>query len=330
MLRVRSTTVARENVPAMEKFLAGRSYDLAYCFGLHRVSLASALPVTRARIPILWHAGGTYIVDQLVAWPKKHAIFRLLMNSLAKDSYNMEKAVDYSNIAFVSEFLRDYFISQGMQPTHPYVISRGSEFEPLTDVDRQRTTPPVFFMAARVDREKGIHNAISAAGALWDRRPGLDWRLRIAGKPGNEQYMRELLAQIAAAGIADRVKFLGMLPREKVLAEMRNATAFLSCSIYGEPFAGTIIETLASGTPLIGSADGSILEVVEPDKSGLVFEKNDWPTLSEHMEHVLDDSALRHRIALGGVNVIKDRYTLEKILDLTESVFAEVVARGPA
>lgn len=324
--RVQSTTVASQNVPAMREFLEGREYDLAYCFGLHRISLACALPLTERKTPILWHAGGTYIVDQLHVWPQKHRLFGLLLNTVARRWYEMEKAVDYSHIAFVSEFLRDYFFAKGMRPEYPYVISRGAEFEPLADVDRVRETPAKFFMAARVDREKGIHNAIAAAVALHQRRPNLEWTLKIAGKPGNTEYTDELKRRIDEGGISDRVFFLGQLPRDQVLEHMRTATAFVSCSIYGEPFAGTIIETLASGTPLIGSIDGSILEVVEHEKSALVFEKDDWQLLSQHMERVLEDSALRSRIALGGVEVIRERYTLGKILDLTERVFTEVVS----
>src|SRR4051812_36414213 len=40
---IKGTTVAAENVPAMERFLEGRTYDVAYCFGLLRVSFATTL-----------------------------------------------------------------------------------------------------------------------------------------------------------------------------------------------------------------------------------------------------------------------------------------------
>jgi glycosyltransferase involved in cell wall biosynthesis len=327
ILRVKCTTIAAKNFPAMEKFLEGRTYDLAYCFGLHRISLASAYPLTARGIPILWHAGGSYIVDQLHRWPEEISGFKLSMNTMARKWYEMEQAVDFSNIAYVSEFLRDYFRQHGMTVPHEYVISRGADFALQRDVDRVRAQPPMFFMASRMDREKGIDTAIQAASLLLKSKPDLDWRLEVAGNPGDPGYRTELENAVRVGGLEDRVKFIGKLSRDQVLAKMREATAFVSCSRYGEPFAGTIIETLASGTPLLGSMDGSIREVVNDEESALLFQKDDAKTLSRHMERVLTDPELRKNLALRGLDVIEDRYTLEKILDQTEAVMAEIIAR---
>ena len=326
--RVQCTTIAEKNVPAMREYLRGRNYDLAYCFGLHRISLACAYPLTERGVPILWHAGGTYIVDQLYRWPSEMSGFRMAMNTVGKKWYEMERAVDYSNIAFVSEFLRDYFSEHGMKPANSYVVSRGAEFPLQRDVDRVRTNPPLFFMASRLDREKGIDTAIRACGLLAERRPDLSWKLEVAGTPGDPSYRSELDELISSTGLSDRVSCLGKLSREHVLEKMRNATAFVSCSRYGEPFAGTIIETLGSGTPLLGSIDGSIKEVVENEVSALLFEKDDSERLSVYMERVLTDPDLCKRLALAGLEIIESRYTLEKILDQTESVFREVVSRS--
>ena len=186
----------------------------------------------------------------------------------------------------------------------------------------------MFFMASRLDREKGIDTALQALGLLSARRPDLSWKLEVAGNPGDPAYRTELDHLIALGGITNRVSFVGKLSRDQVLAKMREATAFVSCSRYGEPFAGTIIETLASGTPLIGSIDGSIKEVVVDGESALLFAKDDAQKLSEHMEAVLTDGALRTKLALNGLNVIEERYTLDKILDQTEATFIDVLARN--
>ena len=328
--RVACTTIAQTNVPAMRQFLKDRTYDLAYCFGLHRIGLATAHPLTESGIPVLWHAGGTYIVDQLYRWPRDIPGFRASMNAFAKKWYEMEHAVDYSNIAFVSEFLRDYFLDNGMRVPHPYVISRGADFDLRKDVDRLRHSPPIFFMASRVDREKGIHKAIEAAALLGKRRADLQWTLEIAGNPGDPRYKDELDRAAQVGGISERVRFVGKMPRGQVLNKMAEATAFISCSRYGEPFAGTIIETLASGTPLLGSIDGSIKEVVKDEESALLFDKDDAEKLSHHMERVLTDPALCQRLANAGLQVIESRYTLDKILDQTEAAFADVLSRGGA
>lgn len=326
--RIACTSVAQENVPAMEAFLDGRSYDLAYCFGLHRVSLAIMEPVVRRGIPILWHAGDGYIADHLLHWPKTLPGYALSLQLFARRWYEIEKQLDFRHIAFVSEFLRDECMEKGFRPKRPFVISRGIDFPLGWDVERRRPDPPIFFMAGRIDPQKGMHHAIEAAAMLRRKRPELDWRLEIAGIAFSG-YLDKLHAQIRGAGIEDRVSFLGQIPRKEVLTRMREATAFLSCSTYGEPFAGTIIESLASGTLLIGSNAGSIREVAKHEESALIYEQNRVDQLATHMERALSDPELRRRIALAGVRVIEQRYTLDAILQQTEAAFEEVIAAGP-
>ena len=326
--RVAMTTVARENVPAMERFLEGREYDVAYCFGLHQISLAVAAPLVARGTPILWHAGDDYLASHLFFWPKTLPGYRLALQLFARKIYATERGLDYRHVAFVSEFLREDCARMGFKPACPRVISRGIDFPLGTDVERPRTAPPVFFMACRIHTQKGVHHAITAAEMLSRKRPDLDWRLEIAGV-SYTGYRAELERRIQQSGLGGRIAFAGQMPQQEVLARMRDATAFLSCSTFGDPFAGTIIETLACGTPLIASDAGSALEVVEPEVSGLVYEKENPGQLAAHMERVLDDPALARRIAAAGVRVIAERYTLDRIIDRTEATLAEVIAAGP-
>jgi glycosyltransferase involved in cell wall biosynthesis len=123
-----------------------------------------------------------------------------------------------------------------------------------------------------------------------------------------------------------RISFPGQLGRAEVIARMKSATAFIFSSVYGEPFSSTIIESMACGTPLIGADDGSIMEVVDPGVSALVYRKNEPAELAAHMERVLDDPAHAQKVAAAGVETIRERYTLDQILALTEETFARVIA----
>lgn len=324
--RIACTLVARSNVPAMRAFLSGREYDIAYCFGLQRISLATVLPVVEQNTPILWHAGDGYLADHLYAFRKNVTGYHAALSLLAGKWYRVERElIDYRNIAFVSEFLRDECAAKGLQPRNPFVIPRGFEGDLQHDVERSRSAPPVFFIACRIDPNKGIHVALHAAGALQARRPDLQWKLQIAGG-ANSGYINDINKLIASHRLAGRIELLGHLPRADVLARMRSAAAFLSCAVYGEPFAGTIIEALASGTPLIGSNVGAIREVVEPGRSALVYEREDHEALSRHMESILVDPAGACSLARNGLEVVSARFTLEHILEQTERALGKLVA----
>lgn len=316
--------VGAPNAQAMENLLDRKSFDLVYCFGLHGVSLATAFPPTRRQIPILWHVGDHFIADHF-AQVNISRLYRAVLTVLLRPWFGKEKAVDFSHMAFVSQFLLDYFREKGFDPVHPYVVPRGIDFPLGEDIDRERLSPANFFMACRLDSTKGVHIAIEATSRLAIRRPELDWTLDIAGG-GIEEYKQQLIETIAGHGLGSRVKFVGKLSREETLKRIRTARAFISSSLWGEPFANTIIETLGSGTPLIGAETGSILEVVVPNQSALIYQKDDPEALSLHLEAVLTDDSLCRRIATGGLEVIRARYTLERIMELTEKVFAEVIA----
>lgn len=324
----------RHNVAATERWLAGREFDVAYCFGMSLIGTGTTLPFSRRGIPPFFHQGGGYLEARYVRAEPESVFMRARRALLA-----MEDEVDLRYLGYVSQFLIDqgraagFFEEPGRGASVLEVIPRGIEF-PLPDsVERTRDEPATFLMAGRILPIKGFHNALVASARLVERRPELEWRLDIVGEPDNldvetesgDSYMRGLQNQIASGGLSDRVRFLGRKTRPELLALMRTASAFVSASIFGEPFANTIVETLGSGTPLIVSNDGSALEVVEQGRSALVFEKEDLETLSRHMERILDDPTSGMELARGGLDVIRERYTIDKVLDKTEQVLEQVV-----
>lgn len=322
---VEGTTVARENVPALARFLRGKSWDICYAFGLLRISFAVLEPVTEAGIPVLHHAGGTCIADHFYHWPQRIFGYAWVMQAFSRGWYRRECRTDRRHVAWVSTFLRDRSAERGFVADHGCIISRGIDFALGTDLDRPRTTPATLFMACRIDPSKGVHVALAAAGLLHRRQPELPWILEIAGESIDPEYRRQVDGQILREGLSDRVRLLGRLPHAEVQRRMRVATAFIFASVYGEPFSSTIIECMGSGTPLIGADDGSILEVVEPGVSALVYPKLEPGALSRHMEAVLTNPALALRLAAAGVETVGKHYTLERIIDRTEETMAAVI-----
>jgi glycosyltransferase involved in cell wall biosynthesis len=325
--RIECSSIAEKNIPLLKDFLEGREYELAYVFGLQRISLATILPLSERQIPILWHAGDNYVADHFFHFPKTIIGYSPALNLFAKKWYNLEKKQDYRHVAFVSEFLKDEAKEKGFVPEKSFVISRGFDGSLGWDVDRPKADPPLFFMACQVNALKGVHHAVEAAGILQRRRPELSWCLEVAGV-SYSGYQKLVEGLVDKYELRSRVRFLGQIPRNQVLVKMRSSTAFLSCSTWGEPFAGTIIETLATGTPLIGARAGSILEVATAEKSALIYEIGDTEQLSRHMERILLDKEFSRQLALEGVKVIQERYTLDRILDQTESAFADILAES--
>ena len=316
-----------ENAQKVESFLVDREFDAGYLFGLHRIGLASHIPLVVHNIPVLWHLGDTFLAKQLVSWPRKAPPYDWLLKTVFKEPRALELQGDYDNIAFVSEHLRDYYIASGLKPKNAYVIPRGVDFELGLDVERERIDPPLFFAASRLHEQKGLHNAIEAAALLNKRRPDLQWQLEIAGREEQPNYATRLDELIQRLNIRDRARLVGQLSREETLAKIRGATAILSTPIYEEPFGRTILEALASGTPLIASEVGAIREIVDPGESALLYAREDAAALSERMEQVLTQPELARQLAASGIQRVQERFTMDAVLNQVEAVLHELILK---
>lgn len=106
-------------------------------------------------------------------------------------------------------------------------------------------------VAGRLVEEKGFDLAVRAA-----RAAGVP--LRIAGE-GPEQ---ERLRALAAGG---DVTFLGRLSADALARERRGAAVLLAPSRNDDPCPMTVVEALADGVPVLGSARGGIPELIGED-----------------------------------------------------------------
>ena len=98
--------------------------------------------------------------------------------------------------------------------------------------------------AGRLEARKGLPLALAAMARLRD----VPVRLRIAGEgPLRPAYER----QAAAMGLTDRVRFLGFVPRERLLSDLfADSDAFLFTSLQ-DSFGSVVIEAMAAGLPVL-------------------------------------------------------------------------------
>lgn len=320
-IRVAHETIrlAPRNERAMEAWLKGREFDVAYLFGLHMIGASVTRPLTKRGIPLVYHQGD----DWLAARIGTNRVKRALLTTAHPITYPRERGVDRSNVVLVSEFLRRQYLDAGFPPESTSVIYRGIEFPLAEDLNRPRLDPPTFLVASRLAFYKGVHVAIEAAAALHQEAPERDWRLWIAGS-GEPETIAAFEALVDEAGVRERVSFLGKLTRDETVALMRKSTAFISPSIFGEPLGNTNLEALATGTPLIGSRTGAMEEIVEDGVSGLTYDKADPQALAACMTRLLDDPALGRRLTLAGLERVRERFTMSAVMDQVEAKLAEV------
>ncbi len=113
--------------------------------------------------------------------------------------------------------------------------------------------PRVWGMLARLDGLKDHRSLIEAVRLL---PPETDFRLELIG---DGSLAQELRGQVAAAGLGQRVRFLGPMPQPELA--MRNWEAFVFTTTGEEGFGIAVAEAMASGLPCVLSDVAALREV---------------------------------------------------------------------
>lgn len=118
----------------------------------------------------------------------------------------------------------------------------------------------------------------------------------IAGlaQPQHQAYQQALKDKIAAAGLADRIVFLGEVPAGEVHRWYQRCLLCVACPRY-EPFGLTPFEAAATGCALVCSRTGAFEELVQPGVNGYLVDTGDAAGLAQAVHKVMQDpqSALR-------------------------------------
>ena len=162
---------------------------------------------------------------------------------------------------------------------NPYFVSiSNSQREPLPDINYISTVynglsmnnypfssiqEGYLLFVGRIAIEKGVHNAIKVAQRL--KLP-----LIIAAKLEeiNIPYFREYIKP----HLSDSIQWIGEVSEEERNRLMSRALCFLHPVTFREPFGLTLIESMATGCPVIAFNKGSIPEIIQEGRTGFIVD----------------------------------------------------------
>ena len=167
-------------------------------------------------------------------------------------------------------------------------------------------------VAGRVVREKGIHVAIEALALLRRDDRGLAPTLDIVGPQIDPAYAESLRRSVAQYGLEHVVSFHSQVPRETMPEVYRSHDILVLPSVYEEPFALTVLEAMACGLPVVGTATGGSKEVLEHGETGLVFRADDPRSLAEEVGRLLANPNLARTLADNALHRVRQDFTIEQ------------------
>ncbi len=104
---------------------------------------------------------------------------------------------------------------------------------------------------------------------------------------------------------------LGEIRNERLLSLAYSAADVAAVPSHQENFPLTVLEALATGVPVVGSAVGGIREIVRHGMTGLLVPPDDASALASAIGELLEDPAQRARMAAAGRQLVLEEYSLE-------------------
>lgn len=126
----------------------------------------------------------------------------------------------------------------------------------------QPEEPPYLAFLGRLSPEKGPQHAIAIA-----KQTG--WQLKIAGKINlvdTQFFEQEIVPQIDGK----QIQYLGEINHTQKVKLLGNAAVTLFPISWREPFGLVMIESMATGTPVLGMNLGAVPEVITHGKTGFI------------------------------------------------------------
>jgi glycosyltransferase involved in cell wall biosynthesis len=172
----------------------------------------------------------------------------------------------------------------------------------------------------RAHHFKRLDVALAALAALGDERV----HLVVAG--GGE-LLDDFRRQARAAGIAERVHFLGRVPHSRLPTVLRAADLLLLTTEPPESFGIVLIEAMACGLATIATEYPGVRAVVDEDETGLLVPPGDPDAVAAGIRRMVDaEPSGRARMGVAGREKAVRLWSWPSLLDRMDRAYAEAIA----
>lgn len=290
---------------------AAVGYDLIVA-NSQKAFVVTALASIKKKVPLFWYLRDILTARHFSQINRRVAVF--LANKFA------------TRVIVNSRATGEAFIAAGGKKDLIELVYNGFDarrFDMVTteDVNIIRseigvTNATLIGLFSRFSYWKGQHILLEAVRKL------PEVRVILVGKAlfGEEDYVSELKSLLEKPDLKGRIHLLGF--RDDIPALMKACDIIVHASTEPEPFGRVIVEGQLAQKPVIASAAGGALEIIDDGINGYLFPPENAIALRQLIQKLIDDRSLAKDIGQRGYESAKEKFSLENTLDS----FAEAIA----
>ena len=228
-------------------------------------------------------------------------------------------------IVAVSQPIKAALIRLGLPENHITVIHNGTPPEKykLPDLPRQKerlqqqyTIGPDEVVVGCVSRRKQQDQLLKAVALLQTPVTVLLVGIEV------DDALQEVIDSFT---VQHRVIFTGLVPAEEVLYYYSLFTIKVLASDM-EGLSQSLLEAMAMGVPVIGTALAGNLDLINHQKNGLLFQEHQYQELAQHISYLLGNEAAREKFIAAGKHTALHVFNIQNTVNNYEKFFEALYA----
>jgi glycosyltransferase involved in cell wall biosynthesis len=176
----------------------------------------------------------------------------------------------------------------------------------------------------RIEHNKGFHLLAQAAAKL-KSRPWIHYVVVGDAPKRREKYREEILEYIKKERLKGVFHFLGI---RKDIPEILASCDILCHPSYSDTFPLVMMEAMASGLAVIGTAVGEVPFIIDDGKTGFVLPPGDQGALADAIKKLDDDAAALKRMGKAGKLKVQKEYELNIHAERISGFYRSVIDRA--
>jgi len=159
----------------------------------------------------------------------------------------------------------------------------------------------------RIEDGKGQHFVVAAVRKLVQK--GINVQLSMIGHVMDEAYFSRLNDEIKKDHLEDKIQYLGFHDDPTSIMACFDAVVLATkCETFGL----VLPEAMRAGVTVVGSNCGGVPEIIEHEKTGLLFETENADDLALQLEKIISDPVLCQSLAKAGKADADQRFAEER------------------
>jgi len=226
--------------------------------------------------------------------------------------------LSYTIIVTVSDASKEKIMAAGVPEKAIKIIPNGVDLAEFEKVRVEKSKKPRIVYLGRLVEYKHVDDLLRAFSGL-----NLDAELFVIGEGPERENLKNLARNL---GIENKVFFMGFVGEHRKIELLKSAHVLALPSTV-EGFAIVLIEAMAAGTPVIAADIPAVHMSVKDEVTGLFFRPRNVDELKAKLERLLTDSVLWTKLSRNGYELVREKFSWEKIANEFERTLNEIIAK---